>query len=179
MWTTRVLASLDRIPEVVILGLNAAMGSFVFLAHGGALLLVLSGRVPTSPGYAEMVRNMVPITLPVSGLVVVGSAIGLVWKHARRVVFPLQATVLFISALAALGWASTIVVRGIPEGTFSWGLGLLTGWMAYSTLLFTRCALHKWKGRPLLVYLPVMAGAVTLAVEIGVFLRLLRRMSQL
>lgn len=169
---------LETIPEPAILLVNAGLGGFVLLAHGGALLLVLSGKVPAPPGYADLVRTMVPFTLPIAGLVLTGSAIGMVWPTARRVVLPLQAIILVLSGVALLIWAGGIVIHGIPAGNLAWAPGFLTGWVAYSGFLCGRFVFRAaWRQHPAIRYIAVIAAAVALPVDVGVFLRFLAKMS--
>jgi hypothetical protein len=173
-----IIGELAKIPEIVLLGINAAIGTFVFLAHGGALLLILSRKIPVPPDYEAMVRTMVPVTLPIASFVVLGSLVGIAWPKARLWVLSLQGIVLFVAGAALLGWAVTLVIHGIPVGNFAWTPGLLTGWIAYSSFLLARFSLRGWR-EDKVRYMPLIAAAIALPVDAAVFLRLLGKMSRI
>jgi hypothetical protein len=165
---------------VQFLLINAGLSCFVLVAHGGALLLVLSGRVPAPPGYAEMVRTIAPITLPIAGLMLLGSAIGSVVPTARSLVLVFQAVVLGLASLAILVWAGSLVLNGIPAGNFAWTPGFLTAWLTYSAFLCGRFAMPgEWRQYAAVRYVAAVAAAVTLPVDVGVFLRFLLQMSRM
>jgi hypothetical protein len=167
-----MMDQLERIPEPALLVLNAAMGGFVLVAHGGALLLMLSGKVPVPPGYAAMVHTIVPFTLPVAALVVVGSALGALSSRVRSFVLCFQAIVLFGGGIALLGWATGLVFNGIPPGNFAWTPGFLTGWVAYSAFLCSRFAVRpEWKQFAAVRYWPIICAVGALPVDVGVLVR--------
>ena len=171
---------LEKIPEKALLGANAAFGGLVLLAHGGALLIVRSGKFPLPPDYASTVSTLVPYTLPIAALMVIGSIIALIRPTASRVIFPFQAVVLLISGVAALGWSGSIAVKGIPGGSFSWTPGILTGWMFYSIFLFGRYVLPStWRTGAIVKYAPFLGLMLALPIDLAVFLRMLLKMRQM
>jgi lysylphosphatidylglycerol synthetase-like protein (DUF2156 family) len=175
---TRLFDQLEQLPEVLVLLLNAGLGAFVLLAHGGALLLLLSGKVPATPEHEATIRTMAPVTLSIAGLVVLSSLVGLVASRTHKVVDRLQAVILFLSGTAMLAWAGNILIGGIPPGNFSWGVGLLTGWVSYSGLLCSRTVLEKqWKQG--LRYMTVTAAIVALVVDFGVLVRFMAGVDRL
>jgi hypothetical protein len=173
-----LLAELERVPERAMLLVNAGLGAFVFVAHGGALLLVLGGRVPIPPDYAALVRTLVPFTLPIAGLVTVGSVVALVWQATRRVVLCLQAILLLFFGVGLLAWSVSILIQGIPPGNFAWTPGFLTLWVTYAVFLTVRFALPDTpRKHPSARYVIVLAAVVALPVDLGVFLRFLLRIT--
>jgi hypothetical protein len=173
MWSLMksFLESLSRIPEGAVLGLNAALAAFVTLAHGGALLLVMSGKVPTPPGYAEMVRRLAPITLPLAAASLVSGAVATIWRNARPAILRGQALVVFVSGLGLLWWSGGVLFHGIPAGNFSWTPGMLSGWVAYSFLVASRFLTPDSWG-PRRIYAPLAGVVLAAPVDIGVFARL-------
>lgn len=165
------LESLARIPEGAVLGLNAALAAFVTLAHGGALLMVMSGKVPVPPGHAEMVRRLAPITLSLAAASLVSGAVAAIWRNTRPAILRGQALLVFGSGLALLWWSAEVLFHGIPAGNFSWTPGMLSGWVAYSFLMAGRfLAPDSWGPRRL--YAPLAGLSLAAPVDIGVFARL-------
>jgi hypothetical protein len=174
-----LLDQLDKVPEPVLLVLNALMAGFVWLAHGGALLLTYLKKSPVPPDQVEMIRTMAAFTLPLAGVTALASGVALWRARVRPLCLACQAVVLLGSAAALLAWAVSVLVRGIPEGNFSWSPGLLTGWVTYSTFLFVRYGVPAGWRTPRLRYLPFAVLALSLPVDVGVFFRLLLKMNRL
>ena len=171
---------LDKLPESFFLALNAAAGAFILLAHGGALLLVLNGKVAVPTAHREMIRSMVPFTLPAAALVAIGSLVGFASIGARRIVLSCQAGILCLSSVILLGWAASMAVKGIPPGNFAWTPGMLTGWVAYSLLLCSRFAAPgAWRRQGVVRYMPLLGTIVALPIDLAVFVRFVMRVSRL
>lgn len=169
---------LEKLPEKVMLGANAAIAGLVLLAHGGALLIVKSGKFPLPPDYASTVAAFVPYTLPIAALMVLSSIIALIRPGTSRVALPFHAAILFLSGLALLGWSANIAAKGIPGGSFSWTPGILTGWVFYSTYLFGRYVLPTaW--RPRTMFAPFFGLILALPIDLAVFMRMLLKMRQM
>jgi hypothetical protein len=171
---------LEKIPDSTLLLVNAGLGGFVLLAHGGALLIVLRGTAPAPPDYAAMIRTLAPFSLLSAWLVATGSAFGFVRPRSRRLVLAAQALILLLSGAGLLVWASRIVVEGIPDVNFGWTPGLLTGWVVYSVFLCARVVLPaRWRQYPSLAYLVVAACVLTVPVDLGVCVRQIAKMSRM
>jgi len=171
---------LEKIPDSTLLLVNAGLGGFVLLAHGGALLIVLRGRAPVPPDYAAMTRTLAPFSLLIAWLVVSGSVFGFVRPRGGRFVLAAQALILLLSGTGLLAWASRIVVEGIPDVSFGWTPGLLTAWVVYSVFLCARVVLPaRWRQYPSLAYLVVAACVLTVPVDLGVFIRQIAKMSRM
>ena len=171
---------LEKVPDKFLLGANAALGGLVLLAHGGALLIVLSGKFPMPPDYASTVGMLVPYTLPIAAATIIGSIIALIRPATSRVVLPLHAVILFVFGLALLGWAGNIAVKGIPGDSFSWTPGILSGWVFYSTYLLGRCVLPTdWRPRTALKFAPIFGLILALPIDLAVLVRMLLKMRQM
>jgi len=171
-----LLEQLYAIPAWLILGVNAALGALTFVAHGGALLLVLAG-FPAPPDYVASVRSMVPITLPVAALVVAGSAVALLSPRTRAFVLAGQAAVRGLGALLLAGCAAILVVRGVPAGNFMWTPGFLSATVAYGVYLACRFILRPECPPGKVIYAPAFAALLALPIDCGVFVRVTGRIA--
>lgn len=177
MGKVSIREQLTQLPEPLMLGINAAIGGFVLVAHGGALLLVLSGKLPTRSASDAFVHNVIPFTLPVAFLVVASSVVGFLRTTLRKHVLLFQGVVLFLAGMALLGWAASLVLNGIPSGHFSWVPGVLTGWVAYSSFLVSRFSVRSaWQRYAVVRHLPIICMIVALSVDLGVMARFMAKM---
>jgi hypothetical protein len=164
-----LLGKADAIPEQALLWVNVALAGVVALSHGGALALTYSRPTPD----AESIRQIAMFSLPIAAIVVVTAAIALFRADLRHRVLGIHGIVLAGSAMALLLWAGDILVRGIPEGGFSWGVGLLSAWVAYSFFILCRFSVPvALRSHPLIFYTPFFALVVALPIDVGVFIRL-------
>ena len=174
------LLAVDRIGERAILVVNAVLGALVVLAHGGALIVVLRRPLAlVTPESDVFVRHVGPFTIPVAALVVIGSVLGLLARHPPRLLLQAQAVVVAVAGGASLAWAAGPAIRGLPEGGFGWGPGLLTAWVAYGAYLAVRFfAPPGSKARSRAACAPLLAAALAAPVDVAVFVRLIARLLQ-
>jgi hypothetical protein len=165
----RLRGKADSIPENVLLWINAGMACFVALAHGGALAITYAK--PTSN--AEDIRELALFSLPLAAVVIVTAAIALFRLRIRRQVLGIHGFIVAGSAAALLLWAFGILLKGIPEGNFSWSVGLLTAWVGYSVFVLCRFSLPlRLRTHTAILYAPLMALVVAAVVDVGVLVRL-------
>jgi hypothetical protein len=168
-----ILAKLDGIPDWFLLLGSAGMAGFVMLAHGGALLL----RDLAPPEQARMATSIAVFSLPLAALLLLTAGAAALKAPWRRGVLAFHGVVLAISSLATLGWAVSLLLRGIPEGNFAWTPGFLTVWVGYSFYLLGRYAVSAvWRGA---VYLPVIAAGIAVPIDVGVFFRFVGKIAGL
>ena len=166
-----ILAKLDELPDQLLLLGCAGLAAFVMVAHGGALLV----RHLAPPDQAAMVTHIARYSLPLGGLVLATSIVGMLKPQWRSRILGLQGVILVLSSIALVAWASTLLVRGIPEGNFAWTPGFLTAWVCFSFYLMRRYLLPAgWSGA---IYVPLVAAGITLPIDIGVLLRFLVKLA--
>jgi hypothetical protein len=169
----RWLAKADAVSESRLLLINVGLACLVAIAHGGALAITLTKPTPD----AEGIRQLATISLPIAALVILSAAVALVSSRSRRTVLRLHGVVFVGSAVAMLVWGLGLLIYGIPEGNFSWSVGLFSLWVAYSVFVFCRFTLpSNLRSHPAVFYAPVTAILAAAVVDIGVFLRLMSEM---
>jgi hypothetical protein len=165
-----ILGKVGGIPEPIFLWVNVGLACFVALAHGGALAITYAK--PTAE--AEGIRQLAMFSLPIATVVIVTAVAALVRATLRRRVLGLHGFVLAGSAVAMLLWALGILLKGIPEGNFSWGVGLLSVWVCYSFLILCRFSVPSGlRDHPAIYYAPLVALGIAAPVDVGVFIRLM------
>ena len=170
-----LLNRLDGASERLLLWTNLGLAAFVVLSHGGALAITYAKATPE----ADAIRSIAALTLPIATLVILTAAAALIRADWRRLVLAIHGSALAVSAIALLLWAAGIVLRGIPQGNFSWGVGLMTAWVAYSFFVLSRYSLPSGlRNRAAFFYAPAAALVVALPVDIGVFVRLIAEMGE-
>ena len=166
----RWLTKADAMSERKLLLINVALACFVALAHGGALAITYTKPTPD----AEGIRQLASISLPIAALVILSAAVALFNPSSRRTVLSLHGLVFAASAILMLLWGLGLLVNGIPDGNFSWSVGLFSLWVAYSAFVFCRFTLPSYlRSHPVVFYAPVAALLIAAVVDIGVFLRLM------
>lgn len=165
-----LLTRLDSIPERKLLWVNIALACLVGLSHGGAL--AVSSSAPTEQ--ADEIRRLALVSLPLAALVILVAATAMWRPHLTRAALGLHGIVFCISGAALLLWALSVLVDGLPYGKFVWTTGLLTAWIGYSVFVMSRYTISvAVRGLPKFFFLPVIAMALVLPVDIGVAIRLL------
>jgi hypothetical protein len=166
----RWLAKADAMSERKLLLINVALACFVALAHGGALAITYTKPTPD----AEGIRHLASISLPIAALVILSAAVALFSPGSRRTVLSLHGLVFAASSVLMLLWGLGLLVNGIPEGNFSWSVGLFSLWVAYSVFVLSRFTLPSYlRSQPVVFYAPVAALLIAAVIDIGVFLRLM------
>jgi hypothetical protein len=165
-----LLGKVDGIPEHAFLWVNVGLACFVALAHGGALAITYAKPTPE----AEDIRQLAMFSLPIAAAVIVTAALALIQGGARRRVLAVHGYVLAGSAAAMLLWALDILLKGIPEGNFSWSPGLLSAWVCYSFFVLCRFSLPDGvRNHAAILYTPLVALVIALPIDVGVFIRLM------
>lgn len=165
-----LMAKVDNLPERVLLWTNVALACLVGVSHGGALAITYVKPTPD----AEGIRLLASISLPSASLIVLTAAIALVKADLRRITLGLHGWILAAGSAAALAWAGSLLVRGIPQGSFGWSPGLLTVMVCYSVFVASRYgAPGRLRALPVLNYAPLLALAISLPIDVGVFIKLL------
>jgi hypothetical protein len=158
----KTIGSLDRISENALLGVNLFLAAFVLLAHGGYTALTLSegGKIPF----------MIMISVPLSILFILTCIAGFILSKYRLKVLSVQALILFIGSLFTIYYGLSILVRGLPEGNFSWGLGLFTFFCVYPVYLIRRTIFKGLISRSNVIkYAHVFVLIIALSIDIAVF----------
>jgi hypothetical protein len=165
----RWLAKADAVSERKFLWVNVGLACFVALAHGGALAITYAKPTPD----AEGIRQLASISLPIAALVIVTAAYALFSSSSRRAVLGLHGIVFAASAVGMLLWGLGLLLNGIPEGNFSWSVGLFSLWIAYSVFVLSRFTLPSHlRSHPVIFYAPMAALLGAAVIDIGVFIRL-------
>lgn len=168
-----LLSKADGIPEKRLLWINAGVAFLIVVSHGSALAITHSKPSLNDEG----IRQLAMISLPLAAVMIVSATAALVRAELSRRVLAIHGIVLAAGGVAALLWAATILVRGIPKVNFSWSPGLLSVSVAYSIFLLSRFSLPtRIRARTEVIYAPVAALAVAAMIDIGVFVRLLAEM---
>lgn len=164
----KALEWLDVRSDWVFLPINSAVGAFVLLAHGGALVLTRLGKAPTFERSVPLLLASVSVAL----LVIVSGLVGLCVRRVRSMLLKIHAIVLSIFSTCALGVAAYWVVAGIPTGNFSWSPGFLTMFSVYPAYLLRRSFWSRpLSTHPLLAMLPLWVGCAAFVLDCGVGIR--------
>ena len=87
--------------------------------------------------------------------------------------------VLFVGGIAALAWAASLLVRGIPQGNFAWSPGLLSVLVCYSVFVVSRYGMPPaLRTQPGCFYAPLVALAIAIPVDLGVFVTFVGEMGK-
>jgi hypothetical protein len=172
----RLRASIEKAhgwTELACLGINAALAAWATIAIGGALL------VATSQGHPDLddIRRVAWIAVPLGSLVLASAAWAIVNPSHRRHALRLHAACALVSAVWLIVWALGLALQGVSSretGATVWTPGMLTCWVAYSSVSFAR---FVWPGtsppsRTSLAASSWIAIAAAL-IDIGVLLRIL------
>lgn len=158
----KIIGSLDQISEKALLGVNLFLAAFVLLAHGGYAALTLSegGKIPF----------MIRISVPLSILFILSCIVGFILSKYRLRILSVQSLILFLGSLFTLYYGLSILVKGLPEGNFSWGLGLFTFFCVYPVYLIRRTFLAIYiKKSTVIKYVHVFVLIIALSIDIAVF----------
>jgi len=106
-----LLGKAAGIPEKGLLWVNVGLACLVAVAHGGALAITHAKPSPD----AEGIRQLAMFSLPITAVVIVTAAAALFRINLRHWVLSVHGFVLAGSAAAALLWALSIFLEGIPK----------------------------------------------------------------
>jgi len=170
-----LLTKIDSIPERVLLWIHLALACLVGVAHGGALAITYAK--PTADD--ENIRHLASVSLPTAGLIVLTAVIALLRPSLRRQTLAAHGWILLVGGIAALTWAASLLVRGIPQDNFSWSPGLLSVFVAYSVFVVSRYGVPlALRNQPGGFYAPLVALVIALPIDLGVFVTFLGAMSK-
>ena len=153
---------IDNIPEKALLSINLAIGSFVLLAVGGSLAVATADNEEVS-GLA--------ITIATLALLVIMSCIaGLISDKKNMKILSVHSVILGIGSILIFYYGLSILLKGFPEGNFSWGLGLFTFLCAYPVYLVRRTLLKEAIGKSIIIkYVHLFIFVIAFCVDITVF----------
>ncbi|MFO1304955.1 MAG: hypothetical protein U1F54_14565 [Burkholderiales bacterium] len=158
---------LDAISFSRLLIPNGAIAIFVFLAHGGWLLLARAGKAP-----AGDLRWVPYVSVPIALVFIALTLVAAFYPNTRERVLRIQA--LGLGCLAALCLLFALVVLAVGPGTeqFVWNPVLFAFLLAYPVyqvrrVLVPPTALRK----PLLRYAHIIAAALGLLLSMAVMWR--------
>lgn len=163
----------DAIPEYKLLIVDLCLAGFVGLAHGGSLAIALTNE-------PELLNDVLPlarISLPLAAIVLISSIVGIIWNRQRSIILSIHAIILFAGGSAALLWSVSILIHGLPEGSFAWSPGMLTFLCVYPIYLLRRTLLRSFLQSVLVKYIHVLILVIVLVVDVGVFFKALTRFS--
>ena len=170
-----LLGKLDGIPERVFLWVDAGLAALVVVAHGGALALTY-----TKPTFAAAdIRLLASISLPIAALILLTAAAALIRHGWGRQILAIHGFALAASAAAAVIWALSLLVRGLPQGNFAWTPGLMTACVGYSVFLASRYSVPIGaRSRPPVFYAPLIAILIAVPIDLAVFFYFVAEMSK-
>jgi hypothetical protein len=163
-----ILDKAYAISERNLLCVNIAISGLVALAHGGALAITYATPTPE----ASEIRLLASFSLPIVAVVLITAIAALVIAQLKPRVLALHGIVLTAGSGCLLLWALGVLFNGIPEGRFSWSVGLLSASVFYAVVLLCRFSVtanlrSSWR----IHYAPFFALACALPVDVGVFFR--------
>lgn len=162
------LSSADASPPHLVLWINAGLAAFVALAHGGALML---SRMQPQPQGMD-VKRVASVSLPLAALVLVTALLALGLRRIRPQVLALHGVIFLFAAAVQVVWGGSLLINGIPEGNFSWSVGIFTAIATYAVFVHTRFAIPaRMRSAPVIFYAPVIALVVAALIDIGVIIR--------
>jgi hypothetical protein len=167
--TLRTLVNkVDGISQRTILWTDLALGCFIALGHGGALAVTYGKPTPD----ADAIRQVASISLPLAAVVLLTSVAALVRVDFRRRALAIHGVVFTAAAVVTLLWALSILVRGLPEGTFVWSVGIMTALVGYGLFVASRYSVPKpLREHVAVFYAPVLAVVVSLPIDVAVFVK--------
>ena len=160
----------DGVSQKRLLWVNAGLASLVGISHGGALAMEMSKPSPN----ADTIREVATISIPVAAAVLLSALTALLLEKSRRAVLGAHGVAFCIGVAVLFIWAVRILLTGLPQGNFSWGVVLLTLSVGYSVFLVSRFAVPPdLLSLPFIRIAPVAALAIAAPVDLGVFLRVM------
>lgn len=167
-----LLSRLGAFPDRKFVWINLVISGLVALTHSGALIAF---RAANPDNAAAGPLSMVYISIPLSLTVFATACAALIWRKSSAHVLALHGVVFLAAAVALLAWAAKIVIVGMPDGNFSWSVGLLTASVFYSVFLFVRNSLPSGiKDHQAAAVAPLLSLLVSIPVDIGVLLTMFR-----
>lgn len=157
-----------------LLKINLALGAFVFLANGSALIMGLTGKSQEVMGsWIEIVTILI-----CASAMIVSSIRAIPRPESYRPVLAFQSILLIAATTLLLAWGVGLAARSVPDASTptirdTWTVGWVTALAAYTTYLATRTFVDFSKPTGILVRnLHWVVGALVFVIDVSVFLRL-------
>jgi hypothetical protein len=165
----KYLSKVDNTSPKKYLLINTCIACYV--AVGQALgIVVLHYKYGTNVADLSSIP-LYPFILAI--FVIFTSIAALFRERLRSVILLIHGLILIGLAIRWFSSSLNILISGVPDGNFSWSLGILTILVAYSVLVFTRFTLPtSIRSFPIVFYSPIGAILISLVVEVGIFLEL-------
>ncbi|MCC8474949.1 hypothetical protein LN458_13245 [Xanthomonas arboricola] len=165
-----VMDGLDRISSFAMLCINSALCAFVLLAHGGALLLVSTGKVPEMAQRVAIAYVSVPAVL----IALAFSVLAFIRREKLGTTLKVHAAILIGLAAYMLYVGLEVVFNGVPHGAgFSWNPILFAFVLGYPLLLTKRAFSWPSFNRAPLRFAPLLAVGISLLISAAIYWRLL------
>lgn len=169
-----LLAKIDAWPPRVLLWVNLALAGFIALAHGGALLAIHAHPMPGAPD----IERLAMVSLPLAGVVLGSAVLGLAVTRTQRLVLAFHGVVFLAAATLEVAWGISLLVHGIPAGSFSWSVGLFSVSVAYAVIVFSRFTVPvRFRMSFPAYYSPALTLAVAVPIDIGAIIRFTHELS--
>lgn len=173
----RIIRFFDEnpMPEMFMLAVNLVIGGCALVLSVINLLYPAGffGVPVISYGHIEyIITGMLLLSFALAALVMLSCMVAMIWKEFRNAVLQFHSLAFGIAGVHLLAWAVTVLIQGTPEDTVSWFFGLMTMYLTYSMYLLRRTMLSGLVPHVFVVrYLHVLALAVALCLDIGLFLK--------
>jgi hypothetical protein len=163
-----LLNKIDAVPERALLWVNTGLSCLIGLAHGGALAMTYAKPIPD----VGSIRQIAAISLPIASVVLVTSLTALARPDFGRIALALHGWIFAAAAVVTLFWATSLLIRGIPETNFVWSVGFRSALVVYAFFIASRYGIPKHLRENLLIfYAPLLALVVALPIDVGVFIK--------
>lgn len=167
---SKIIDGVDSIPYKALLGINLAIGIFVLMAHGGSSVLSLSKD--------QDVSQLVLFTVPISVFIILTCIIGFFSEKQRLRILSMHSLILACGSILTFYYGLSLLLRGFPQGNFSWGVGLFTLFCVYPVYLIRRTILRGIISKSTIIkYLHVPIFVIAFCLDITVFIKAMTHFS--
>ena len=118
----KIIEGLDSVDLNSLLKVNIAIASINILSYVSRV--ALASFIPTLKGADITLLKIANLTFSI--IILSTAVLALFVKKWKIPIIVSHAIILTINGIYALSWATSILINGIPQGRFSWGLGMLT-----------------------------------------------------
>jgi len=159
-WLTQMVDRLDHVKPNWLLVANAVVALLILIAHGGALLMVRSGKGEI---FGESTSTLY-VSVPLAASAVALACAALIWAGSRTLILKIHAALLIGVAVYLLYYALFLISNGIPTiGRFTWDPVLFALFLAYPVYLARRVfVLPETLRNPAIKYAHVFALALSI-----------------
>ena len=167
-WITRTVDRLDQIKPGRLLLVDSFLALLVLLAQGGVLLMAINGK---GIEFDDLVPHLY-FTVALSVVVVASGLLAWLRPASRSPVLRLHAVLLLLLAAYALVFSLSILVAGIPRGSFVWNAATFAFILAYPVYLARRAFFPAGTRTPVIRYGHVLVAALSIVISAGIFWRM-------